>query len=433
MISNADLRARRDAAVARGVSNPTGIYAAKAENAFVWDVEGKRYIDFAGGIGVQNVGHRHPKVIEAVRRQLDGFVHTAFQVLPYELYVELAEKLNALAPGDFPKKTALFTTGAEANEHAIKIARFATGRPGVIAFSGAFHGRTLLTLALTGKVAPYKTGFGPLPGEVYHAPFPSAFHGVSERQSLDAIEALFAHDIGPERVSAIIIEPVQGEGGFRVAPFGFLHELRALCDRHGILLISDEVQAGMGRTGRYFSIEHSGVVPDLVVASKSLAAGFPLSAVIGRAELMDGPGQGGLGGTFSGNPVACAAALAVLEVLEEQDLLRRGLALGELVTGRLQAMARRNDLTSIGEIRGLGAMIAVELVADRETRTPAPELARSVTALARRDGLIVLTAGHAGNVLRVLVPLTAPDEVVEDGLAILERALVEAEAGQPGS
>ncbi len=428
MTSNADLRARRDAAVAPGVSNPTGIYAARAENAFVWDVEGRRYIDFAGGIGVQNVGHRHPKVLEAVRRQLDGFVHTAFQVLPYELYVTLAEKLNALAPGDAPKKTILFTTGAEAVENAVKIARAATGRPGVIAFAGAFHGRSLLTLALTGRVAPYKTGFGPLPGEIYHAPFPSPFHGVSEEQSLQAIEALFRYDIGPERVGAIVIEPVQGEGGFHVAPFGFLRELRALCDRHGILLIADEVQAGMGRTGRYFSIEHSGVVPDLITTSKSLAAGFPLSAVIGRADVMDKVRQGGLGGTFSGNPIACAAALAVLEVIEEQDLLRRGQELGAMLMARLEGMARRNDVTSIGEVRGLGAMVAIELVSDRASRAPAPELARKVAALARRDRLVLLTAGHAGNVLRVLVPLTAPDEVVEDGLRILERALIEAEA-----
>ncbi|WP_027133955.1 4-aminobutyrate--2-oxoglutarate transaminase [Geminicoccus roseus] len=428
MTSNADLRARRDAAVAPGVSNPTGVYAAKAENAFVWDVEGRRYIDFAGGIGVQNVGHRHPKVLEAVRRQLDGFTHTAFQVLPYELYVELAEKLNALAPGPARKKTILFTTGAEANENAVKIARAATGRPGVIAFSGAFHGRTLLTLALTGKVSPYKTGFGPMPGEVYHAPFPSPYHGVSERQSLDGIEDLFRYDIGPDRVGAIIIEPVQGEGGFHVAPFGFLRELRALCDRHGILLISDEVQAGMGRTGRYFSIEHSGVVPDLVVTSKSLAAGLPLSAVIGRAKIMDKVGQGGLGGTFSGNPLACAAALAVLEVIEEQGLLQRSLDLGALLTERLEGIARRNDVTSIGEVRGLGAMVAIELVADRATREPATALARKVATLARRDGLVILTSGYAGNVLRVLVPLTAPDEVVEEGLSILERALIEAEA-----
>ena len=428
MTTNAALQARRVAAIPRGVGNATGVYVAKAKNAEVWDVEGRRYIDFAGGIGVQNVGHRHPKVLQAARAQLDDYMHTAFQVMPYEPYVELAEKLNAIAPGDMPKKTVLFTTGAEANENAIKIARAATGRPGVISFSGAFHGRTLLTLGLTGKVAPYKLGFGPFPAEIYHAPFPSPYHGVSSEQSLAAIEALFKCDIEASRVAAIIIEPVQGEGGFYIAPFDFLQSLRALCDRHGILLISDEVQAGMARTGKYFSIEHSGVVPDIIVTAKSLAAGFPLSAVIGKAEIMDKVGPGGLGGTYSGNPMACAAALAVLDIIEDEKLLERGLSLGATVLERCQGMARRNDITAIGEVRGLGAMVALELVTNRESKAPATEFTGKVTAAARRNGLVLLSCGSYGNVLRVLVPLTASDEIVAEGLGIMERSLIEAAA-----
>jgi 4-aminobutyrate aminotransferase/(S)-3-amino-2-methylpropionate transaminase len=426
--TNAELHERRAAAVPRGVGNATGVYPAKAKNAEVWDVEGNRYIDFAGGIGVQNVGHGHPKVLEAVRAQLENYIHTAFQVLPYEPYVELAEKLNRLAPGDEPKKTIFFSTGAEANENAIKIARAATGRPGVIAFQGGFHGRTLLTLGLTGKVAPYKLGFGPFPNEIYHVPFPSPYHGVSNEQSLGAIEALFKSDIEASRVAAIIIEPVQGEGGFYVAPFEFLQALRELCDRHGILLVSDEVQAGMARTGKYFSIEHSGVVPDLIATAKSLAAGFPLSGVIGKAEIMDKINPGGLGGTYAGNPLACAAALAVLDIIEEEKLLDRSLSLGASVMERCQGMARRNDITAIGDVRGLGAMVAVELVKDRDTREPATEFTGRVTAAARKHGLVLLSCGPYSNILRVLVPLTASDEIVEEGLGIMERALIEAAA-----
>ncbi|MGH7187541.1 MAG: aspartate aminotransferase family protein, partial [Pseudomonadota bacterium] len=323
MPTNAQLVDRRNKAVPRGVGHATPVYAARAENAEVWDVEGRRYIDFAGGIAVLNTGHRHPKVMAAVQAQLERFTHTAFQVMAYEPYIALAERLNKLAPFAGPAKTILFTTGAEAVENAIKIARAATGRPGVIAFSGAFHGRTLLTMAMTGKVLPYKKGFGPFPSDVYHVPFPIEHQGVSVADSLKAIAFLFKADIDPARVAAIVIEPVQGEGGFFVAPKELLVELRKLCDVHGILLISDEVQAGFARTGKMFGIEHSGVEPDLIAIAKSLAGGFPLSGVVGRAAIMDACETGGLGGTYGGNPVACAAALAVIDVIKEEGLLDR--------------------------------------------------------------------------------------------------------------
>ncbi|MCB1902638.1 MAG: aminotransferase class III-fold pyridoxal phosphate-dependent enzyme, partial [Gammaproteobacteria bacterium] len=311
MTTNSDLLARRNQAVARGVANMHNLYADRAENTEIWDVEGKRYIDFAGGIGVLNTGHRHAKVMAAVQAQMERYTHTCFQVMPYEPYVALAERLNALAPGDAPKKSLFLTTGAEAVENAVKIARAYTGRPAIIAFNGGYHGRTMMTLAITGKVAPYKVGFGPFPAEIYHAPFPIELHGISVEQSLAAVQSIFKTDVEPERVAAIIIEPVQGEGGFYTAPFDFLQSLRALCDQHGILLIADEVQAGAGRTGKMFAMEHSGVVPDLTTLAKSIAGGFPISAVVGRADIMDSVGPGGLGGTYAGSPLGCAAALAV--------------------------------------------------------------------------------------------------------------------------
>jgi 4-aminobutyrate aminotransferase/(S)-3-amino-2-methylpropionate transaminase len=394
-----------------------GVFAASARNAEVWDVEGRRFIDFAGGIGVLNTGHCHPRVIEQARAQLERFTHTAFQVLPYEPYVALAEKLNALAPGDAPKKTLLLTTGAEAVENAVKIARVYTQRSALIAFGGAFHGRTMMGLALTGKVEPYKAGFGPYPAEVYHVPFPNALHGVSIEQSLAAIEALFKADVEPRRVAAIVIEPVQGEGGFYIAPVEFLRRLRALCDKHGILLIADEVQSGAGRTGRMFAIEHSGVVPDLIAMAKSLAGGLPLSAVIGRADIMDAVPPGGLGGTYGGSPLACAAALAVLDAFEEERLLERALRLGERIKSRLQSLAGR--FPAIGEVRGLGAMVAIELFKGRE---PDAELAKKIIAAAAARGLVLLSCGTYGNVLRILVPLTAEDRVIDEGLQILEQA-----------
>ncbi len=419
--SNTALHERRVAAVPRGVANACAIYPSAAENAQIWDCEGRRYLDFAGGIAVLNTGHRHPKVMAAVAEQLARYTHTAFQVLPYEPYIELAERLNALAPGDAPKKTILFTTGAEAVENAVKIARHATGRPGVIAFSGGFHGRTMLTMGLTGKVVPYKAGFGLSPNGIYHVPYPRAMHGVMPQASLAALQEVFKADIEPEQVAAIIIEPVQGEGGFYIAPFDFLRELRALCDQHGILLISDEIQAGFGRTGTWFGIEHSGVVPDLITVAKSMAGGFPLSGVIGRADIMDSVPPGGLGGTYAGSPVGCAAALAVIDAMESEGLLARSLGIGEHMVARLREMATRHPV--IGEVRGLGAMVSMELVSDLGTLAPAPDLAKALTAKALEMGLILLSCGVYGNVIRILVPLTATDAEIEEGLGIIDAAL----------
>ncbi|MDX1653736.1 MAG: 4-aminobutyrate--2-oxoglutarate transaminase [Candidatus Competibacteraceae bacterium] len=423
MSKNDQLISRRNAAVARGVATLHPVYTDRAENAEIWDVEGRRYIDFAGGIAVLNTGHRHPKVMAAVAEQMERFTHTCFQVTPYESYVALAEKLNQLAPGDFAKKTLFLTSGAEAVENAVKIARAYTQRPGVIAFNGGYHGRTNFTLGLTGKVLPYKTGFGPFPTAVHHAPFPNPLHGVTVEDSLKGLEMLFKVAIGPEQVAAIIIEPVQGEGGFYVAPFEFLRQLRTICDRHGILLIADEVQTGAGRTGKIFATEHSGVVPDLTTLAKSLAGGFPLSAVVGRAEVMDAPAPGGLGGTYAGSPLGCAAALAVLEVMEEQKLLERSLAMGERLTGRFKAM--KNRFTAIGDVRGLGAMVAVELFEDEARSRPAVDLTKALVARAAERGLILLSCGLYGNVIRVLVPLTASDEIVDEGLGIIEQCLEE--------
>ncbi len=423
MASNAELLERRGKAVARGVATATPVYAARAENAEIWDADGKRYIDFAGGIAVQNTGHRHPKVMAAVREQLDRFTHTAFQVMAYEPYIALAERLNKLAPFKGPAKTVLFTTGAEATENAVKIARAATRRSGVITFTGGFHGRTLLTMALTGKTLPYKKSFGPMPAEIFHVPFQVPHHGVSVEDSLKALQFLFKADIEPTRVAAIMIEPVQGEGGFYVAPTELLVALRKLCDEHGILLVSDEVQAGFARTGRMFGIEHSGVEPDLIAIAKSLAAGLPLSGVVGRAAVMDAAEPGGLGGTYGGNPLACAAALAVLDVIEQEKLLARADALGQRMKARLEKMARRNDLLPIAAIRGPGAMIGFEIVKERGGFDPDPEATKLVTERALKLGLVVLSCGVYGNVIRILVPLTAAEALVDEGMDILEEAM----------
>ncbi|MCW0198403.1 4-aminobutyrate--2-oxoglutarate transaminase [Sphingopyxis sp.] len=423
MSNNALLLSRRAAAVPQGVASATPLFAARAENAEMWDADGGRYIDFAGGIAVLNVGHRHPRVIAAVRDQLDRYTHTAFQVAAYEPYVELCERLNALAPFSGPAKTILFTTGAEAVENAVKIARAATGRPGVIAFGGGFHGRTLLTMAMTGKVLPYKRSFGPLPGEVFHLPFPIPHYGVEVGDSLRALSLLFAADIEPSRVAAIIVEPVQGEGGFHMAPPELLAALRRLCDEHGILLIADEVQTGFARTGRMFGIEHGGVEPDLMTVAKSLAGGFPLSGVIGRADIMDAAQPGGLGGTYAGSPVACAAALAVLDVIEEEGLIERANALGDRLRATLEAFAARNDLLPIGHVRGPGAMVAFDLLAARGSDEPDGAAAKRVTARALELGLVLLSCGIHGETIRLLMPLTASDDVVDEGMAILEKAL----------
>ncbi|MFZ3218752.1 MAG: 4-aminobutyrate--2-oxoglutarate transaminase [Rhodoferax sp.] len=416
-LTNAALFARREAAIPRGVGHSHQIFIAKGENAEIWDVEGKRYIDFAGGIAVLNTGHRHPAVIQAVKDQLDKYTHTCFQVLAYEPYVELAEKLNAKAPGNFAKKTLFLTTGAEAVENAIKIARASTGRSGIICFGGGYHGRTLLTLAMTGKVAPYKTGFGPFPAEVFHAVFPNALHGVTVDDSIASVEAIFKNDIEAKRVAAIILEPVQGEGGFQVAPAALLQRLRALCDAHGILLICDEVQTGAGRTGTWFAVEQSGVAPDLITMAKSMAGGFPISAVVGRAEVMDAAAPGGLGGTYAGSPIACAAALAVLDVFEKENLLQRSRDVGVRLTNGLQAIAKRHKC--IGDVRGLGAMVALELFKNGDIKQPDADLAKRIAAEATKRGLILLTCGTYGNVIRVLVPLTASDALLDEGLAIV--------------
>jgi 4-aminobutyrate aminotransferase/(S)-3-amino-2-methylpropionate transaminase len=423
MTTNAELLARRQAAVPRGVNTAHPVFAVRASNAEIWDVEGKRYIDFVGGIGVQNTGHRHPKVVKAIETALQGTIHTAFQVSAYESYIALAERLNAAAPIEGPAKTIFFSTGAEAVENATKIARYATKRSAVIAFSGAFHGRTLFTMAMTGKVVPYKAGFGDMPGGVHRLPFPIESHGHTAAQSLEALEMLFKTDVEPSRVAAIIIEPVQGEGGFYVAPFEFLRTLRAICDKHGILLIDDEIQAGFARTGKLFAIEHSGVKPDLITTAKSLAGGMPLSGVIGRAAIMDAPDPGGLGGTYAGNPLACAAGLAVMDVIQEEKILERSVVLGEKLTSRLKQMALRNDLPPIDDIRGLGAMVAFDLVKTRGTQEPDADRTKRLLGEALKRGLILLTCGLYGNGVRILVPITIEDHVLDEALGILEDSL----------
>ncbi len=426
MTSNAELFTRRIAAVPRGVSTSTAVFADRAENAEIWDVEGKRYVDFAGGIAVLNTGHRHPKVMAAVEAQLARFTHTAFQVNPYESYIELAEKLNARAPFSGPAKTIFLTTGGEALENAVKIARAHTGRTAVITFTGAFHGRTMLTMAMTGKVAPYKKKFGPLPAEVYHLPFPNELHGVTVKQSLDALDFLFRADVEPGRVAAIVVEPVQGEGGFYETPTELFQALRKICDDNGIVLVADEVQTGFGRTGKLFAIEHTGVEPDLITMAKSLGGGFPISGVMGKAHIMDAPEPGGLGGTYGGSPIACAAALAVLDVIDGEKLLDRANAVGEKIKARLASFQARNDMVPITAIRGRGAMIGFDIVKSHGAYEPDADATKRVTAAALDAGLVLLSCGVFYNVIRILVPLTVGDEVLEDGLKALETALVAA-------
>ena len=420
MAENRSLLARKEAAAPRGVAVINDFFAERAKNAEVWDVEGRRFIDFGGGIGALNTGHLHPKVVAAVAAQLGRLSHTCFAVVPYALYVTVAERLNALTPGAHAKKTAFFTTGAEAVENAVKIARCHTGRPAVISFFGGYHGRTSLTLAMTGKVRPYKVAVGPLPGEVYHASYPHELHRVSVADALRDLGRMFLSTVDPARVAAMVIEPLQGEGGFNVTPFEFLRALRAICDEHGIVLVADEVQTGFARTGKLFAMEHSGVIPDLVTMAKSLAGGFPLSAVTGRAEIMDALAPGGLGGTYAGSPLALAAAEAVLGIIEEEGLCDRAAQLGARLRARLDDLAE--VVPAIAEVRGLGAMVAAELLVPG-TREPATELAARVQRRAREEGLILLTAGMHANVLRFLFPLTIEDEVFEEGLRALEAAL----------
>jgi 4-aminobutyrate aminotransferase/(S)-3-amino-2-methylpropionate transaminase len=416
------LAVRQAGAVAAGVST-RGVYAVRAENAELWDADGRRYIDFAAGIAVNNTGHRHPRIMAAVAEQSDAFTHTCFHVVPYEGYIRLAEKLNSLAPGDFPKKTMLATTGAEAVENAIKMARAYTGRSGVVAFSGGFHGRTLLGMALTGKIAPYKKAFGAMPPEIFHAPFPNGFHGVSQAEAVASIERLFASSVDPERVAGVIVEPIQGEGGFNIAPFEFLRALRAICDHYGIVLVADEVQAGMARTGKMFGFDHAGVAPDLVTMAKGLAGGFPLSAVTGRAEIVDAAPAGGLGGTYAGNPLSVAAANAVLDVIAEEALCARAGAIGVTIRRRLTMLAARQGMECIGDVRGLGAMNAFELVTDRASRAPDAVLTRTIVKEAEARGLILLSCGTRYNVIRLLPPLTIPMDQVDEALDIIEASV----------
>jgi len=423
LTSNAELNSRRQAAVPRGVANSLMVYAERASNAELWDVEGRRYIDFASGISVLNTGHVHPKVQAAMRAQLEKFTHTCFQVTPYESYVALAEQLNALAPGATPKKTIFLTTGAEAVENAIKIARYHTRRSAVIAFSGGFHGRTLACISLTGKVQPYKAGYGPMLPEVYHLPYPMAYHGVTVEDSMRALEQLFKADVDPARVAAIIIEPVLGEGGFYAAPAELMRRLRSLCDAHGIVLIADEIQSGFGRTGRMFAIEHSGIEPDLITIAKSVAGGVPLSGVIGKADIMDAPLPGGLGGTYAGSPLGCAAGLAVLEVMREEQLLKKSQEIGRFMSSRLKGLQVR--FPCIGEVRATGAMVAMELVKNARADAPDAELTRALVQAAGRHGLVILSCGVYGNVIRFLAPLTIPEALLKEGFHLFELALEE--------
>ncbi|MEQ1488179.1 MAG: 4-aminobutyrate--2-oxoglutarate transaminase [Methylotenera sp.] len=420
MITNQHLHDRRLAATPRGIGVMANFFIDRALNSEVWDIEGKRYIDFAGGIAVLNTGHRHPKLVAAIEVQLHKFTHTCYQVLPYESYVTLAERINKLTPGSHSKKTCFFSSGAEAVENAVKIARASTGRPGVIAFSGAFHGRTMMGCALTGKVVPYKVGFGPFPAEIYHVPFPIDLHGVSVEDSLHALQSLFKADIDPKRVAAIIIEPVQGEGGFYVTPPALMRALRKLCDEHGILLIFDEIQTGFGRTGKMFAAEHYDVLPDIITMAKSMAGGTTLSAVCGKAEVMDGPAPGGLGGTYAGNPLAIAASHAVIDIMEEEQLVTRANVLGEKLKQRLNAAQATTP--SLKDVRGLGSMIAAEFF-DPATGKPSPEITKRVQQAALDEGLILLTCGVYVNAIRFLYPLTIQDNVFEEALNIIDRAL----------
>lgn len=425
MHTNSEVQARKSESIARGVGMMTQIYADRAENAEIWDIEGNRYIDFAAGIAVVNTGHRHPKVIAAVKAQLDRFTHTCHQVVPYENYVSLAERLNNLVPGDFAKKTIFVTTGAEAAENVVKIARAATGRSAVIAFSGGFHGRTFMGMALTGKVVPYKKGFGAMPGDVFHVPFPVELHGVTVADSIVALDKLFKADVDPERVAAIMLEPVQGEGGFYEAPKELMQHLRKVCDEYGILLVADEVQTGFARTGKMLAMEHHDVVPDLTAMAKGLGGGFPIAAVTGRAEIMDGANPGGLGGTYGGNPIGIAAAHAVLDVIEEEQLCDRAMQLGARLKQRLAGL--RDTAPEIADIRGPGFMNAVEFNIPGSS-TPNPDFTNAVKAKALEKGLILLTCGVYANVIRFLAPVTIPDDVFNEALDIIEISIAEVRA-----
>ncbi|HEU5228329.1 MAG TPA: 4-aminobutyrate--2-oxoglutarate transaminase [Ktedonobacteraceae bacterium] len=420
-----ELQNRRQEFVARGVASTMSVFAAKADGAIIEDVDGNRFIDFAGGIGSMNIGHSRPEVIQAIVEQAEKFTHTCFSVMMYEPYVALAERVVRLTPGDFPKKALFLNSGAEAVENAVKIARYATGRPAIITFDNGYHGRTLMTMTMTAKVKPYKYRFGPYAPEVYRAPFPYSYRmqmtpAEASRFCLKELERMFIGEVAPDQVAAIVIEPVQGEGGFMIAPPGFLRDLKTLCEKYGILFIADEIQTGFCRTGKMFAVEHDGVEPDMMIIAKSLGAGMPISGVVGRADIMDAPPPGTLGGTYSGNPVACAAALAVLDLFEREDLATRSQTIGKIVLERFSQLQQRYP--AIGEVRGLGAMVAMEFVKDRATREPDPHTASEVVAVAHRLGLVLLKTGMYDNIIRVLVPLNIPDEQLQEGLDIIDAA-----------
>lgn len=422
-MSNKELQALKERYVAAGAASPNEQFADHALNAELWDADGKRMIDFAGGIGVLNIGHRHPKVVEAVKAQLDKVMHTCQTVMPYEGYVKLAERLSGVVPVRGHAKVMLANSGAEALENAVKIARAATGRPNVICFDGGYHGRTFYTMAMNGKAAPYQTDFGPMPGTVFRAPYPVPYHGVSEDEALRGLKMAMKADSPAHDTAAIIIEPVLGEGGFYPAPASFLKEIRKICDEHGILMIADEVQSGFGRTGKMFAIEHSGVEPDMMTMAKSMADGMPISAVVGTDKHMDASGPNSLGGTYTGSPTACAAALAVFDVFKEEDILAKSQALGEKLKQRFSQW--QEQFSHVDNARNLGPMAAFELVESKDSRTPKPELAAAVTKKAKEKGLILLSCGMYGNTLRFLMPVTIEDAVLEEGLSIVEEALKE--------
>lgn len=416
-----ELLEARNANVPRGLLTAHPIVIDRAEGPYLWDADGRRYLDFVGGIGVINVGHNHPRVVSAVERQLRRVTHTAFQVAAYDVYIELAERLNRLIGNGASYKSVFLTTGAEAVENAVKIARSYTNRPGVIAFRGGFHGRTLLGISLTGFAQPYKQNFGPFAGDVYHTAYPDEYRGVSSDDALAALEELFATQVAPDRVAAIIIEPVQGDGGFLQSPPEFLRALREIATRHGIVLIADEIQTGFGRTGKMFGYEHSGIQPDLVTVAKSLAGGLPLSGVVGKAEIMDAPTPGGLGGTYGGNALACAAALGVLDAFEQDGLLERSATLGERLHAGLAALKEQHQ--DIGVVRGRGFMQAIEFVTDPQTKKPDPDRAQKVMERAREGGLLVIKCGVQRNIVRFLAPLVLSDEDLDEALRILGEAL----------
>lgn len=420
---NAELNKRRTAAVACGIGSATDRFIDRAMNAELWDVEGKRYIDFAAGIAVLNTGHCHPRITEAVTKQIEKYSHSAFQVCAYESYIELAEKINELAPGNSKKKSLFVTTGAEAIENAVKCARAYTNRTALIAFDGGFHGRTITALSLTGKVKPYKHHLGALTGAVYHAAFPHEYRGISVEDALQSLDDLFHYDVDPASVAAIVVEPVQGEGGFRVAPKSFLQQLRKVCDEHGIVLIIDEIQTGFGRTGKLFALEYSKIEADLMTVAKSLAGGYPISGVVGKSEIMDAVPLGGLGGTYAGSPLGCVAALEVLKIIEEEKLLIRSQQIGDQLKSALTAAMQTEQGQHIGEIRGLGAMVAAEFVKDTMYNEPDAEYLQQFRARALDSGLLTLASGVFNNTSRILCPLTISDALLAEGIELYIRSL----------